>query len=280
VPPIRFDACSLSNGQFTALFSGDGSHSFVIWVSSNLLNWEAVRVLPASTGPLPFTDPDAFRFSRRFYRAISGTGSAQTLTDFESYNSGTTVMFRTPRYSGSTDEFLDASPNITSVTDTFPVGNGSARVLRANWSWNTTVNAWLRLTTFDTAILPNPTISTNQVLQFDIYCDRDLYMALGFRETSTSAVIGADGGTSGGIEWIGGTTDNTTDPPLGRLVLSNQWTSVQFFSPYEPVRAFTGNGVLETSTGKGVLEHLALVPANGAGAYTLYLDNFQVIDLP
>jgi hypothetical protein len=68
-------------------------------------------------------------------------------------------------------------------------------------------------------------------------------------------------------------------PPKGRFVSAGQWTTLNFFIPYEPVRGFTGNGVLESSTGKGVLEHLGLVPAGGLGTYNLYLDNFRVIEL-
>lgn len=45
----------------------------------------------------------------------------------------------------------------------------------------------------------------------------------------------------------------------------------------EPVRNFTGgNGILSSATGLGVLEHLAFVPAAGAGAHDVYLDNFIV----
>jgi hypothetical protein len=35
---------------------------------------------------------------------------------------------------------------------------------------------------------------------------------------------------------------------------------------------------LDSTTGKGTLEHIALVPADGAGAHSIYLDNFQVIE--
>jgi hypothetical protein len=62
-------------------------------------------------------------------------------------------------------------------------------------------------------------------------------------------------------------------------VAAGQWTTLDFFIPYEPVRGFTGDGILETSTGKGVLEHLELVPAAEPGTYNIYLDNIQVIDL-
>jgi hypothetical protein len=53
---------------------------------------------------------------------------------------------------------------------------------------------------------------------------------------------------------------------------------LRFFFPWEPVKAFNGNSVLESSTGRGVLEHLALVPVvSGADAFHVCLDNFQVI---
>ena len=60
---------------------------------------------------------------------------------------------------------------------------------------------------------------------------------------------------------------------------AGQWTTLTYFLPDEPILAFTGNGILETTTGKGVLENLTLVPAAGAGTYTLHLDNFRVLDL-
>jgi hypothetical protein len=58
------------------------------------------------------------------------------------------------------------------------------------------------------------------------------------------------------------------------------WTTLKFDLPADPVTAFTGNGILESSTGKGVLEHLALVAAGGTGAYNVYLDNFLQVQNP
>ena len=235
-------------------------------------------MLTVTNGPLPFIDPDAPNFPCRFYRAHQS--ASQRLTDFEAYAPGTQVMFQPPSASGSTSAFLNSTPNSAYVTNAFPAGDSSARVLAAGWSFKAgTTGPWLRLITYAAANLPNPTISTNQVLQFDLYTDNALYVAFGFRETSTSAAIGADGGTSGAIEWIGATTDNTVTPPKGRLVPAGHWTTLSFFIPDEPVRAFTGDGGLETSTGKGVLEHLEFVPAAGPGTYDIYLDNFRVTNL-
>lgn len=97
------------------------------------------------------------------------------------------------------------------------------------------------------------------------------------RETSSAGPIGSDGGTVGTLEWIGGISDNTTDPPKGRLIRAGQWLWVGFCIPAEPVRAFAGNGILESTTGQGVFDELAIVPADGLGRYNLYLDNFQFI---
>ena len=275
LPDVRFlSAAMLTNGQVQLVFSGVPGQEYVIQASTNLADWRPISVLSVTNGPLPFIDPAATNFAWRFYRARQGT--SQTLADFEAFAPGTQVMFQPPSASGSTAGFLDAMPDFACVTNAFPPGHSSAKVLAAGWSFKTgTTNPWLRLTTFNAANVPNPTISTNQTLQFDIYTDKALWVAIGFRETSTTAYIGADGGTAGAIEWIGATTDNTTSPPKGRYVPAGQWTTLSFFIPYEPVHGFTGNGVLETSTGKGVFEHLEFVPGAGPGTYSVHLDNFR-----
>ncbi|HLS29126.1 MAG TPA: putative Ig domain-containing protein, partial [Opitutales bacterium] len=54
---------------------------------------------------------------------------------------------------------------------------------------------------------------------------------------------------------------------------------VEFDLPNEPVVNYAnGNGVLESSTGLGVLEHLAFVPADGSGKYEIYLDDFEQVE--
>ena len=278
-PDVRFlSVVLLTNGQVQLFFIGVPGQDYVIQASTNLVDWRPISVLTARSGPLPFIDPAAASFSWRFYRARQAT--SQTLTDFEAFTSGTQVLFLPPYSSGSTAGFLNPTSNFACVTNAFPAGHSSAKVLAACWSFKAgTTDTWLRLTTFNAPNLPNPTISTNQVLQFDVYADHDLYAAIGFRETSTTASIGGDGGTAGAIEFIGGTTENTQIPVKGRYVLAGQWTTLSFVLPYEPVHGFTGNGVLQTSTGKGVLEHLELVPAAGPGTYNIYLDNFRVTDL-
>ncbi len=208
--------------------------------------------------------------------------SSQPIADFEDYPHATEeVMFKRPIYSGSTSAFLDtAETNYTTVIANGPAGNASARVLKARWAFAAgAANPWLRLTTAGAPVLRNPTIAFNQSLWFDLYADRDIRVALGAKETGTTAAIGADGGTSGAIEFVGAATLSGTAPNPVRTVASNQWTTVKFDLPREPVCSFfNGNGVLESATGKGVLEHLAFVPASGPGIYRVYLDNFVVVE--
>ncbi len=215
--------------------------------------------------------------------AVASSNAETVLTDFEGFASGTangTVLFRSPSFSGSTDELLEAAPNLTSVVGTFPSGNDSARVLRANWSWTNTANLWLRLTTSGTANLPNPVIDLTRRLRFNIYTDKALGVALGIRETGNppGTAIGSNGGTSPGIiEYAGVTNVAAGQPQVTRTIPAGNWTTVEFDLPSEPIRSFVGgNGVLSSATGLGVLEHLALVPAAGIGPYDVYLDNFVV----
>jgi len=279
-PEVQFLSASvLTNGQVQLIFSGLPGQSYLIYASTNLVNWTPISVLAVSGGPLPFIDPEAADYPARFYRACAA--STQMLADFEAYAPGTQVMFQPPTSSGSTSGFLDSAPNKVSITNAFPAGHASDRTLAVAWSFKAgAVNPWLRLTTFNAPHLPNPTIGTNQVLQFEIYADRALYVGVGFRETSTTAAIGADGGSSGPIEWVGGITDNTVTPPKGHIVPAGQWTTLSFFLPYEPARSFyLGDGVLTSTTGKGVFEHLEFVPGGGLGTYNVWLDNFRVTDL-
>ena len=121
-------------------------------------------------------------------------------------------MFRSPSYSGTTSSFIDtAAPNFAYVTNSFPAGHAGSGVLQAAWSFNASAGGWLRLTTADGPVIPNPTVDFRQGMQFDVLADKPVYIALGLRETSTTAALGANGGNAGQpIEWLGGTTSNTS----------------------------------------------------------------------
>jgi len=267
-----------ADGQVQIGLSGNLGNAFLVEASTNLINWLPLTTTAFGSNALLFADPDSLTLGRRFFR---GRGMITfLLTDFEPYTAGVAVMFQNPAFSGSTSAFVDtAAPNFARVTNSFPAGHTGSKVLQVTWTFKTGTANWLRMTATDGPIIPNPTVDFRQGVQFDVFTDRPMYFAVGLRETSTTAPLGGNGGYGGlPIEWVGGTSNNTTSPPRGRLVPAGEWTTLRFFFPHEPIRSFTGNGRLDSTTGKGVLEELALVPADGGtGAYNLYLDNFQVI---
>ncbi|HSA09576.1 MAG TPA: immunoglobulin domain-containing protein [Candidatus Paceibacterota bacterium] len=279
IPPPQLTLPGVTgDSQFQIGLSGEAGNAFVLAASTNLTDWLPIATTAFDDSSLLFADPESLTLPRRYYRARGML--TWLLSDFEGRSPGTAVMFHRPAYSGTTMGFIDtAAPNFAYVTNSFPTGHAGGRVVQAAWSFNASAGAWLRLTTSGGPIIPNPTVDFRQGLQFDVLADKPVYIAVGLRETSTTAAMGADGGNAGEpIEWLGGTTSNTSTPPKGRLVSAGQWTTLRFFFPHEPIRSYTGNGRLESTTGKGVFEQLAIVPANpGAGVYNLYLDNFQVI---
>ena len=202
-----------------------------------------------------------------------------TWQNFESFADNTandTVMFRRPSNSSTTSGFLNTSTNYTSVRSSFPAGHSGTRVLKAGWGFATgTSNPWLRFNTFSPVNVPNPIIDLDQIVRFDIYSDKALKVGLGVRETGSTAAYGANGGTTGTIEWVGVPSATSGTPNPTQTVAANTWTTLSFNVPFESATAFTGDGIV--SSGKGVLEELALIPNGGTGAYTVYVDNFAVV---
>lgn len=223
----------------------------------------------------------------------SGYLSGQVIADFESYTTPTasgTVLFRAPSFSGSTGGKLDGTPNSSIVESTgIPAGNpnvgNNALLVSFSFLDSNPTPLWLRLTTSTAtgAIQPNPTISIapGSSLQFDIHSDTPLFVSTLVRETETDAAIGGNGGTVGGIEFVGGNPATTT----GKAVAANTWTTLVFDFGTEPVFAFAGataNGILEPGVdGKGVLEALGIAVASGTtGDINIWLDNFQLVVVP
>jgi hypothetical protein len=143
-------------------------------------------------------------------------------------------------------------------------------------------NAWLRLTTFNTTSVPNPAITFAHRVRVRLYVPSDtpdFYLTLGVRETGTTAACAGNGGTSGGIEWIGATSAQGNNAPVGKLVnQKDQWVTVKFDASCDPIRAFAGataNGQLDTE--RGTLEQLAFTPTDPAnlGPYIVYIDDVE-----
>jgi len=228
-----------------------------------------------------------------FGAALVSPINAQCLiTDFEGFalNSNAIVMFRQPSFSGSTSGFLSftALCNVPNgVFNCSLISNEQAhsgtQSLKVHWQWNGNPEAWLRLTTFNTANKPNPEITFDHKLRFKIYVPSgtpDFRVALGLRETGSSAGCGGNGGTLNGIEWIGFT--NPTGPPGGILIdQKDQWVEVVFDPRNDPIRAFAGltaNGVLDGTT--GTLEHIAFTPVDPSLVvpYAIYIDDVETFE--
>lgn len=212
--------------------------------------------------------------------------SAQLLTGFEGYPLGAngTVMFRTPTFSGSTGGFLETSPNLAEISN--EQAQSGTQSLKVSFQFKTgQTNPWMRLTTFNAATLPNPIISATAPLSLWVYVPAgtpDFRLTLGVRETNPTGNIGENGGASGGIEFIGAPS-KSGNAPFGKLITAkDQWVNVVFDPLNDPIVGFTGNGVLESTTGKVVLECLAITPISSAvvGPYTFYLDNLAVVPEP
>lgn len=209
------------------------------------------------------------------------------LTGFEGYASGTEVLFRVPRYSGSTDSYLATSPNISQATNEVVAFAGD-RCGKLSWQFvDTGPDRWLRATTSNAANVPNPTIWLNLPvrvrLRIESPAGSSLLVSMGVRETGTTAAIGADGGTTGTIEWVGSTGRYNNAAPQGRRVVATPgvWQTVYFDPATDPIYPHTGDGVLSSATGKGTFEHLAFSSTGFAGPFVVYVDEVeQVCEVP
>jgi len=227
---------------------------------------------------------------------MSGAFAQCLITDFEGYALGANgvVLFRQPSFSGSTASFVVGSPcdlpngvyNCALISDEQAFsGTLSLKVawqFRTDANGNPFPNAWLRLTTFNTTSVPNPAITFAHRVRVRLYVPSDtpdFYLTLGVRETRTTAACADNGGTSGGIEWIGATSAQGNNAPVGKLVnQKDQWVTVKFDASCDPIRAFAGataNGQLDTE--RGTLEQLAFTPTDPAnlGPYIVYIDDVE-----
>jgi len=227
---------------------------------------------------------------------MSGAFAQCLITDFEGYTLGANgvVLFRQPSFSGSTSGFVIGAPcnfaggvyNCSEISNDYAFsGTQSLRVawqFRTDANGNPFPNAWLRLTTFNTTSVPNPAITFAHRVRVRLYVPSDtpdFYLTLGVRETGTTAACAGNGGTTGGIEWIGATSAQGNNAPVGKLVnQKDQWVTVKFDASCDPIRAFAGataNGQLDTE--RGTLEQLAFTPTDPAnlGPYIVYIDDVE-----
>ncbi len=150
---------------------------------------------------------------------------------------------------------------------------------------------WVRLTTFETAISPNPVIKLGKRLRLRVLLKKgSVYLGLGLREITIEnpaqpPAVGSNGGTTGPIEWVA--VDSVVSDeegniaPRGVLITANdEWQEIDIDLPKAAVMDFeNGNGIL--SPDFGVLEHFALtVDPDGTDptAIDIYFDEIEQID--
>lgn len=199
--------------------------------------------------------------------------------DFEGVAPGTRLLFNLPRFSGSTSGDLLPSPNVAEVSAAAGGTSGTQSYL-VQWQFvDTDPQRWMRLTTSNAPGRPNPTVLLDRPVRVRLQVTGGrLRLAMGIRETGTTAEIGENGGTSGPIEWVGAVTD-IDGAPQGVLVEPQPgvWQTFVFDPLTDPIRGFTGDGVLFTATGRGVFEHLAFSVVDGAGPFTVYIDDVDAL---
>lgn len=152
---------------------------------------------------------------------------------------------------------------------------------------------WVRVSTFETDISPNPVIDLTKRVRFRYYLESgSLYLTLGIREiTGSNREIGSNGGSAGPIEWVGAESTVSDDfgnvAPIGiRLDTVGEWTEVDIDLRKAAIQPFVegnGNGILN-KTGFGVIEHFAFTvdPESDSptGPFVIRIDELeQVSDL-
>jgi hypothetical protein len=208
------------------------------------------------------------------------------IRDFEGYGSGSHLMFNQPSFSGTTSGQLDlvAGQNASVTTSAMPAGHLSPHALKSSWTWAATPGpGTLRLTTASPITGYSPIISYTNRLRFDICSDRSIKVGLGTRDTSPTGAIGASdtSATSGTqLEWIGVSGGSGATP--SKTLTAGTWETLDFDPVNDPKNANgawgLGNGVLNTTTGKGALEHLFLATVDALpNDNNVYLDNFLVV---
>jgi uncharacterized lipoprotein YddW (UPF0748 family) len=201
------------------------------------------------------------------------------LTDFDAYDNGARVLFNLPRYSGSTSTNLATSPNVAQITEAVTAFSGS-KCLMVQWKFvDATTQRWMRLTASNGPVIPNPTMELDRPVRVRIRLDSGrLRLCMGVRETGTTADIGADGGTSGAIEFVGASGE-IGSAPQGVLVdpMPGVWQTFIFDPRNDPVVTLNGDGVLYTSSNKGVFEQLAFSAVDSAGPFTVYIDDIDFL---
>lgn len=215
-------------------------------------------------------------------------------------------MFRTPQFSGATSAYILANTanydnNAAYRAQGLQAEGTAALEVYFKWIDPADPNAWLRLSTYNGPIWPNPVLDTRGKVRFTISNRSEIWqgrvgVCLGIRETGGADIpqLG-NGGVTGPIEWVGATGFHYADPnstirvpepaawiPIGNgfhleFDLATGIVKLDGVSQGGGVVGFTGDGVLSAPDDRGVLEHIAFVNdvADAAVLIDLAIDELQ-----
>jgi len=144
---------------------------------------------------------------------VAGATFYSPKLSFEEGAAGAREMFQYPAFSSSTRGLDTEGFANDAIRSGEWGGSDGSRALNAYFSWLDAADpyAWVRLTTFNGAERPNPTVDLRGKIRFTIanagnWSDGDVGLCVAIRETGVDTSLMANGGTTGTIEFVGVST--------------------------------------------------------------------------
>lgn len=219
------------------------------------------------TSPTNSLNESLFGTGTTFFAITDKAAEIDTLQNFDSSAIGSTVLFRKPNYSGTTDQNILAGSTSLVVSEESYSSPNSLKVtfrFRDNEPYR-----WMRLTTSGW----NPTVDLTRKFAVRMMVQTGtFYLGTGIRKSYIpTPVIGANGGTTfsdgttATIEYVGVTEVREPElpeiipVPVGKYHVTAQpgvWQTFEFDFMNETVLPLNGNGTLASYNHYAVFDHL------------------------
>ena len=200
------------------------------------------------------------------------------LTGFEGYAPLSQVLFDPPSTSGSTAGNLTGVPNVAQVTTQVPAAEG-AGCYRLSWTFRDGLpSRWVRIVSGGEQ-LTHPVVSLERPIRLRLRLSGGkLRVCIGLREVNTDSPFGSPVYSNDPIEFVGASS-KMDEAPQGVLVepLPEVWQTLTFDPRKDPIIELTGDGVLDTPTGKGVLDSINFSLVDAAGPFDVYIDQIEML---
>lgn len=223
-----------------------------------------------------------------FYTIIESDGKIEDIIDFDTEDDDEVVGFLDPSTASDTQKNLKVGGTTFAGINSDPGGFQSTKSYNLQFEFkDNTEERWVRITTANAPIKPNPIIDLSKRVRFKILnTEASIYLSLGVREIDLiTANVGDNGGTTGSIEWVGANSvvsdSDDLDVPVGLLIqASDEWQDIEIDLRKESIISYQ-NGNSDLTGNYGVLEHLAFTvnpdDSDGAGPFNIYIDKLQQI---